>query len=90
MLSLATHGCINFGYFLQLRSIAQGIITHMTDVKPLLAVATYVDDDTGYEVYQTITGKAQFLPRIAPKGSVCKGDLCGYDTRISAAAFSAA
>ena len=34
----------------------QGIMTHMTDVKPLIAVATYVDDDTGIEVYQTVTG----------------------------------
>lgn len=31
-------------------------MTHMTDVKPLIAVATYVDDDTGIEVYQTVTG----------------------------------
>ena len=41
----------------------QGIITHMTDVKPLLAVATYVDDDTGYEVYQTITGWIADFPK---------------------------
>lgn len=33
-------------------------MTHMTDVKPLIAVATYVDDDTGFEVYQTVTGAA--------------------------------
>ena len=29
----------------------------MTDVKPLISVATYVDDDTGVEVYQAVTGK---------------------------------
>lgn len=34
----------------------QGIITHMTDVKPLISVATYIDDDTGIEIYQPITG----------------------------------
>jgi len=38
--------------------VLQGIMTHMTDVKPLIAVATYVDDDTGFEVYQTVTGAA--------------------------------
>lgn len=29
----------------------------MTDVKPLISVATYVDDDTGFEVYQPVTGR---------------------------------
>ena len=28
----------------------------MTDVKPLISVATYVDDDTGFEIYQPVTG----------------------------------
>ena len=41
----------------------QGILTQMTDVKPLLSVATYVDDDTGFEVYQPITGLS------APQGN---------------------
>ena len=34
----------------------QGIVTHMTDVKPLITVATYVEDDTGIEVYQPVIG----------------------------------
>lgn len=37
--------------------LLQGIVTHMTDVKPLVSVATYIDDDTGFEVYQIVTGK---------------------------------
>lgn len=35
---------------------AQGIVTQVTDVKPLLTVATYLDDASGFEVYQEITG----------------------------------
>lgn len=36
--------------------VEQGIITHMTDVKPLISVATYLDSDTGIEIYQPVTG----------------------------------
>ena len=36
---------------------AQGIVTQVTDVKPLMTVATYLDDATGYEVYQEVIGK---------------------------------
>ncbi len=39
--------------------VAQGIVTHVTDVKPLVTVATYLDDATGFEVYQEVRG-AQF------------------------------
>ena len=38
------------------RARAQGIVTQVTDVKPLLTVATYLDDASGFEVYQEITG----------------------------------
>ena len=34
----------------------QGICTQVTDVKPLMTVATYLDDATGYEVYQEVLG----------------------------------
>ena len=34
----------------------QGIVTQVTDVKPLLTVATYLDGASGFEVYQEITG----------------------------------
>ncbi|KAK9837164.1 hypothetical protein WJX81_007375, partial [Elliptochloris bilobata] len=33
----------------------QGIVTQVTDVKPLLTVATYLDDASGFEVYQEVT-----------------------------------
>lgn len=44
----------------------QGIVTHVTDVKPLLTVATYLDASTGFEVYQEITGKSRSLPPHSP------------------------
>ena len=37
--------------------VAQGIVTQVTDVKPLMTVATYLDDATGYEVYQEVIGE---------------------------------
>ena len=37
-------------------SSMQGICTHVTDVKPQIIVATYTDAETGYEVYQHVTG----------------------------------
>ena len=37
--------------------LAQGIVTQVTDVKPLMTVATYLDDATGYEVYQEVIGE---------------------------------
>ena len=30
----------------------------MSDVRPLLTVATYLDDQTGFEIYQEVTGKS--------------------------------
>lgn len=34
----------------------QGIVTNATDVKPLLTVATYLDNISGLEVYQEVVG----------------------------------
>lgn len=39
----------------------KGICTHVSDVKPHIVVATYTDAETGYEVYQQVTGR-QFNP----------------------------
>jgi len=32
----------------------QGMVTHVTDVKPLAAVLTYLDQDSNTEVYQEV------------------------------------
>lgn len=40
---------------------AQGIATHITDVKPLVSVVAYTDPDSGYEIYQEVTGRT-FMP----------------------------
>lgn len=49
----------------------QGIVTQVTDVKPLLTVATYLDDASGYEVYQEVTGR-QFQPLEAAPAPVAR------------------
>ncbi|KAL4437489.1 hypothetical protein ABPG77_003470 [Micractinium sp. CCAP 211/92] len=36
----------------------RGIVTQVSDVRPLLTVATYLDDQTGFEIYQEVTGKS--------------------------------
>ena len=36
----------------------QGMVTHVTDVKPLASVLTYLDTDTNTEVYQEVRGRA--------------------------------
>jgi len=38
----------------QLLVVLQGIVTQVGDVRPLLTVATYLDDQTGYEIYQEV------------------------------------
>lgn len=35
----------------------QGIVTHVTDVKPLASVITYTDEDSGSELYQEVLGR---------------------------------
>jgi DNA replicative helicase MCM subunit Mcm2 (Cdc46/Mcm family) len=34
--------------------VVQGMVTHVTDVKPLAAVLTYLDQDSNTEVYQEV------------------------------------
>ena len=36
---------------------AQGIVTHVTDVKPLASVITYTDELSGSELYQEVLGR---------------------------------
>jgi hypothetical protein len=36
---------------------AQGVITHVTDVKPLASVITYTDEEGGTELYQEVLGR---------------------------------
>ena len=43
-------------------------MTQVTDVKPQMTVATYLDDATGYEVYQEVIGTS--LPPALP-AQVC-------------------
>lgn len=51
----------------------QGICTHVSDVKPHIIVATYTDAETGYEVYQHVTGmvlsNSYFVLPFASNGS---------------------
>jgi len=50
----------------------RGVVTHVTDVKPLLTVATYLDDVSGIEVYQAVTGPT-FAPLTAlPAGAAAR------------------
>ena len=35
----------------------QGIVTQVTDVKPLASVITYTDEDGGTELYQEVLGR---------------------------------
>ena len=38
--------------------IKQGIVTHVTDVKPLIEVVTYTDQENGNEVYQEVRNRS--------------------------------
>lgn len=33
------------------------MVTHVTDVRPLVSVVTYTDVESGHEVYQEVTGR---------------------------------
>lgn len=35
----------------------KGIVTQVTDVRPQLTVATYLDDESGFEIYQEVNGR---------------------------------
>lgn len=64
-LPLRSIGAPHVGALVRVR----GVITHATDVKPLITVATYLDDVTGIEVYQEVTGRT-FTPLAAlPSGA---------------------
>ena len=39
----------------------RGVVTQIGDVRPLLRIATYLDDETGLEFYQEVTGRT-FTP----------------------------
>ncbi|KAK9798943.1 hypothetical protein WJX73_006235 [Symbiochloris irregularis] len=46
----------------------KGIVTHITDVKPMMTVATYLDDSSATEVYQEVVGR-EFTPlETVPQG----------------------
>jgi len=49
----------------------RGIVTRVSDVKPLMGVATYTCDDCGFEVYQEITGRS-FSPLAECPTSRCR------------------
>ncbi len=54
---------------LHLPSPSQGIVTQVTDVKPLASVITYTDDVSGYELYQEVLGRT-FMPLDAVKAQL--------------------
>lgn len=39
----------------------RGVVTHVTDVKPLVSVVTYTDETSGEEIYQEVVGRT-FTP----------------------------
>lgn len=43
-------GAAQIGHLVTFR----GIVTQVTDVRPLLTIATYLDDQTGFEIYQEV------------------------------------
>ncbi|BDA48060.1 DNA replication licensing factor MCM7 [Coccomyxa sp. Obi] len=47
----------------------QGIVTQVTDVKPLLTVATYLDKNEATEAYQEVSGRTYTPLEGPPKGS---------------------
>ncbi len=64
-------------------------MTHVTDVKPLVSVVAYTDPETGYEVYQEVTGRTfkpldndskevgNWVARGVGGGSAVRLGLCG-------------
>ncbi len=57
------------GHFIRLR----GIITRVTEVKPLLAVGTYTCEQCGFEIYQEISGIA-FTPLFECPSEQCRAN----------------
>ncbi|KAG2331229.1 hypothetical protein Bca52824_002409 [Brassica carinata] len=48
-----------------------GIVTHCSDVKPLMAVAVYTCEDCGHEIYQEVTSRV-FMPLFKCSSSRCR------------------
>lgn len=59
----------NVGHMIKLR----GIITRVTEVKPLLQVGTYTCEQCGYEIYQEVNSTA-FMPLIECPSEECKAN----------------
>ena len=57
------------GHMIRLR----GIITRVTEVKPLLQVGTYTCEQCGYEIYQEVNSTA-FMPLIECPSEECKAN----------------
>jgi DNA replication licensing factor MCM7 len=57
------------GHFIRMR----GIITRVTEVKPLLAVGTYTCEQCGFEIYQEISGAA-FTPLFECPSEQCRAN----------------
>jgi hypothetical protein len=60
-------------------------VTNATDVKPLLTVATYLDTNTGIEVYQEVTGALYCAGAVASARST----LCVFCVYIVQAGLAA-
>ena len=52
--------------------VTKGIITRTSEVKPLVEVATYTCDCCGFEIYQEVGFKKQFLPLQNCPGPQCQ------------------
>eukprot|EP00891_Asterochloris_glomerata_P008965 jgi/Astpho2/8965/fgenesh1_pm.00133_%23_19_t len=57
----------------------KGVCTHVSDVKPQMVVAAYTDAETGFEVYQQVTGRSfqplQAMPADIAAATGAKGKL---------------
>jgi DNA replication licensing factor MCM7 len=53
--------------------VVKGIVTRITDVKPLVSVATYTCDACGFEAYQEVAADS-FMPVVACPSEKCKGN----------------
>jgi DNA replication licensing factor MCM7 len=51
----------------------KGVVTRVTEVKPLIVVATYTCDRCGWEIYQEVNAR-QFMPLLQCTSEVCKAN----------------
>lgn len=49
----------------------KAIVVRVSDVKPMITVATYVCDACGFEIYQTVTNKI-YTPLIECTSQICQ------------------